>query len=356
MAFTTTSEPPSSAARTVSAALVAVIVLVVAGVSVGATAAYFELYPPAKSNPNSSPLNRSVTVTDDLGRSVTVPWNASRVVVLGPNIVDTMFRLGLRSHIVGVDCSSASFGGLLGDYTSNQTSDWSLSSSMCVEAFPAPVTSQILNLTPSLVLASSLVSTSVLEQFQTSTGIPFVELAPQTLGGIVYDVGLVAQIFPTGTRAAGLIGDLQGTIADLGAFDTNLSSNGTPLRSVLLTYYVTPASSPYAGYSTYGPTAFGDSLISLAGGASISASASTPYPTLTGSEVLAADPQVIVAGVGFGIDSGSYAQGPDWSSFPAVQNGNVTFVDSTLVTEADPSMVLWLSTFAHLLYPTLPAP
>ncbi len=329
-------------------AIFVVAIVLAAGVSVTVTAVYYNLKPSASGSGN-------VTVIDDLGRSVSVPYNPARVVVLGPSIVDSLVRLGLRDRIQGVDCSSSAYGGLLGDYTPAQVAAWNLSASMCVTAYPALSLVQILNFTPQIVFAASIVSVSTMEGFQATYGIPVVFLAPSTLGGIVYDVNLISQVFSTGATGARLVGQLQRTLAEAGSFVSNLSLNGTPLRSVLLTYYVTPASSPYAGYSTFGPGSFGQSLIDSAGGVNIAgASSAGAYPTLSGSQVLAANPSVIVAGYGFGVTNASYAQGPDWSSFPAVQHGNVTYVDVTLMTEADPTLVLWIPTFAEILYPTIP--
>ncbi len=86
----------------------AVALLILAGGAAATTATYYAIHPP----PGGS---GTVQVTDDLGRTVTVPRNASRVVVLGPSIMDIMYRLGLRSQVVGVDCYAAADGGLSED-------------------------------------------------------------------------------------------------------------------------------------------------------------------------------------------------------------------------------------------------
>ena len=100
--------------RTVSLTVLVVAVVLVAGGAVGSTAVYYALHPTGSTNGGG---NSTTTVVDDLGRTVTVPLHPTRVVVLGPSIVDSLVLLGLRSSIVGVDCSSAAFGGILGDYT-----------------------------------------------------------------------------------------------------------------------------------------------------------------------------------------------------------------------------------------------
>jgi iron complex transport system substrate-binding protein len=194
-----------------------------------------------------------------------------------------------------------------------------------------------------------------MEQFSATYGIPVVFYDPSTLGGVVYDVELTAAIFGATSSETPLVAQLQTSLAESSSFLQNLSNNGTPLRSVLMTYYPVAAGSPYAGYYTYGPGSFGDSLIELAGGVNIAGNASASYPELSGSQVLFDDPSLIIYGNGsLGAPLSAYQAGPDWSSLPAVMNGNVTGVDVTIMTEVDPTMVLSLSMFIHLLYPSLP--
>jgi iron complex transport system substrate-binding protein len=342
-------EPPSPSdrapRRAVPMSLVVVVALVVAGISAGGTALYFELRP--------APTTHSAeTVTDDLGRTVSIPANPSRAVVLGPNVMDTMYLLGLRAQVVGVDCSNASLGGLEGDYTPAQVSLWTLSSSMCVLAYPQVSSADLLSFNPQVVLASTVLSVPGLESWSSTYGIPVVFFGPSTLGSVVYDVQMAATIF--GVSSTHLVAELQTALSQSSSFLTNLTDNGTPLRSVFMTYYPVAAGEPDAGYYTFGPGSFGQSLIELAGGVNVAGNATTSSPELTGSQVLFDDPSVVVYGSGFGVNLTDYQQGPDWGSIPAVAHGNVTGIDVTIMTEVDPTMVLSISVFTHILYPTLP--
>lgn len=332
--------------RGVPLALVIVILLVVAGASVGGTALYLELRPAA--SPSSG-----VTVTDDLGRTISVPRDPARAAVLGPNVMDSMFLLGLSSHVVGIDCSNATLGGVEGDYTPGQVANWSLASIPCITAYPALSTADLLAVNPDVVLASSVLPIAQLEEFSATYRIPVVIFDPSTLGGVVYDVELLTSIFGASSTSVALVAQLQAVLGESSSLLTNLSNNGTPLRSVFMTYYPVPAGSPDAGYYTFGPGSFGQSLIELAGGTNVAGSAPTADPELSGSQVLAANPGVVIYGVGFGVDLASYQQGPDWTAIPAVANGNVTGVDVTWMTEVDPAMILALPTFEQILYPGL---
>jgi len=312
--------PPSPG---VPMAWVVVIVMVVGGSGVALTAAL------VGSHPTATP--GSMTVTDDLGRSVSVPFNPARVVALGPSIVDLLYQLGLRDRIVGVDCYAASDGGLSNDYDPGQIALWDLTSSMCVQVEPEFVPSMLANLTPSLVLASTLVSLSELSLVTSELGVPFVMLQPPTLSGILVDATLVGEIFGVGAQASALNARLNSELYNA----TNTTANAASLPTVLLTYYAGPS-----GYYTYGPGTFGESLLELTGASSISASATEPYPELTAAQVLAAQPDWIVYGTGFGLSESSYSSGPDWNDFQAVHSGNVTGIDSNWITEPDPTMIL----------------
>jgi iron complex transport system substrate-binding protein len=318
------SAPPSGR---VSASVLVVVVLVAAGVAVTVTALYFVAHP--QTTAPSSPT--SLTVVDDLGRTVQVPYDPARVAVFGASNVDLLYRLGLRSHIVGVDCYAAADGGLSADYSSDQIALWNLSASMCVQVAPVFVPSTLANLTPSLVLSATIISVPGLEQISSELGIPVVFLQPATLSGVVVDSSVVGEIFGVQSRSTALNAQLNSELYNA----TNVAADAVTIPTVLVTYFTDEN-----GYWTYGPGTFGESLIELTGARSISADAATAYPELSPAQVLQAQPDWIVYGTGFGLNESSYSSGPDWSNFQAVQVGNVTGINSNWLTEPDPTMIL----------------
>jgi iron complex transport system substrate-binding protein len=323
MALTPSPPGASSPATSVPLVWVVVIVLIVAGAGVALTAV---LISPVRSAPPGS-----LTVTDDLGRNVAVPSDPARVVVLGASIVDLLVQLGLRSHIVGVDCYAEADGGLSDDYSADQISAWNLTTSMCVEVYPEFVTSMLVNLSPSLILAATLVSTVEVEQVSSDLGIPALILQPPTLSGILVDATLVGEVFGVAGRATSLNAQLDSELYNA----TNATANAAVLPTVLLTY-----DAGSSGYWTYGPGTFGESLLEITGASSISANASTSWPELTPAQVLNENPQWIIYGTGFGLSESAYSTAPLWSDFPAVKDGNVTGIDSNWLTEPDPTMIL----------------
>jgi iron complex transport system substrate-binding protein len=302
-------------------------VIVAAGLSIAGVAGYYAVRPSSPTGP--------IAVTDDLGRHVNVSYDPSRVVVLGPSIMDSMFRLGLRSHVVGVDCYAPALGGLSSDYSSDQVALWNLSSSMCVETGPTFDIEQLLALSPQLVLAATIVSVAAVEQITQTYDIPVVMVQPATLGGIIVDEQVLGEIFGVSSAVTSLVDALQNGLYRAYSFGSNLTDNGTPFPTVLVTYSVDAN-----GYWTFGPGTFGESLIELASAASIAANATLPYPELSAEQVLASDPEFIVYGTGFGLNESTYTAAPFWGQLTATQQGRAVGLDSNYFTEPDPTMIL----------------
>jgi iron complex transport system substrate-binding protein len=355
----------SPAPRTVAPALFVVALLVVAGVAIAGTAAYYELHPlktstspppattPPVQNNTTQPKPKgptSETIVDDLGRKVTVPLNASRVVVLAPSILDILARLGLRTDVVGVGCEPT-LNGLLSVYSPNQTSNWDLSVSMCIDDFPALDDQAVANDSPDLVLASTITSAADVETLTTTYGLPVVMLAPSSLQGIVGDVALVASMYPGNAHAVPLEVTLDNLLTNASTLDTNLSDNADPIPTVLLAYYFDGG-----GYYTYGPGTFGESLIELCGGSDLASGAPLTYFEMNASVVLNDEPQVVIYGTSWndpalvsGETPANWTAAPYWSQL----NGSLHAIDVTVITEPDPTMILALPLLEYWLQPTV---
>ncbi|MCI4333195.1 MAG: ABC transporter substrate-binding protein, partial [Thermoplasmata archaeon] len=217
---------------------------------------------------------------------------------------------------------------------------------------------EIVNRSADLVLASTITSAASVETLSSTYGLPVVLLAPGDIDGIIGDVSLVGQIYPSDPHTAPLVAGLHDTLANASALDANLSTNGAAIPSVLFTYYFDSG-----GYYTYGPGSFGAALIELAGGSNIASSAPLTYFELNGTTVLNDQPNVIVYATSWNdaaLVSGqtpmvwnSISGAPYWSQL----NGSKQAVDVTDMTEADPTLILSLPLYEHWLHPTMvPAP
>jgi ABC-type Fe3+-hydroxamate transport system substrate-binding protein len=170
-------------------------------------------------------------------------------------------------------------------------------------------------------------------------------------------VTLVAKLFPgVGGLATELEASLEQTLVRAINFDTNLSTNADPIPTVFVTYGF------YGGeYYTFGPGTFGQSLIDLAGGSSISSGIPLEYAGINATVVLVAQPSVLLFGtswndpylVGGQTPSVWNSSAPYWSQL----NGSKIPIDVTLITEPGPTMILTLPWLLYYLHPSLaPAP
>lgn len=292
----------------------------------------------------------TVSVFDDLGRQVVVPIDPTRIVVLAPSVMDIVYRLGLRSDVIGIGCTPQIAGGILNEYTNQQVALWGLSNSTCIPDYPSLDTAGVAELSPQLVLASTITSALAVQTLTQIYGIPVVLLAPSSLPGIVTDVNLVAEIFPSAIGPAqALEATLEKALNRAQNFVTNLTVNGTSMPEVLLTYYFDGG-----GYYTYGSGSFGDSLISALGGINLAGSLPILYGELNGSAVYASQPQVILYGTSTtdpyivgGQTPAVWTTAPYWGSL----TGQKIAIDITIASEADPTMILAIAGLQADLYP-----
>lgn len=342
------------ARRTLPLTLVVVLLVLVAAVGIGATATYYALKPAPSTNAPTGAT--TVTVVDDLGRSVTAPTNAHRVVVLAPSIMDLVFRLGLRSDVVGVGCTTSIPGGILNEYTYNQTVLWDLSNSTCVTDYPSLNTEGVANDTPGLVLAPDYTSAAAVDTMTDTYHLPVVVLSPTSIDGIVGDVRIMGQLYPAAAaNCTALETQLSQTLASVAAQASNVTSEVATPSSVLISYYFDSG-----GYYTYGPGTFGASMIDLVGGSNVASAVPLAYGEMNATAVLNDQPQVIIYGTEWNDPYVVSGQTPSvWAGAPywAQLTGTKIAVDVAFISEPDPTMILWLPWLQHDLYPSLvPAP
>ncbi len=332
--------PPGAPPARRTGLVIAVAIIVVLAAALAGVSIYSVLKP-------SSPASTSgaISVTDDAGRTVTVPSPAHRLVVLAPSVMDMVYRLGLRADVVGVDCGDAAAGGVLADYTPGQVANWSLSSVPCITWIPSLDLQATVAANPDLVIGVSGISLADLDTLTTTDGIPTLYLNPSTIIGIGYDVTILGELTGTSAAAASIVQQMTQALAN----DTTLLENATVAPRILLTYYVDPT-----GYWTFGPDSFGEALIEAAGAVSITANDTLANEEeISGAYVLGANPDAIVVGTGFGYNVSSYSIGPDWSSFGAVTSGHVLGINAIYFTEPDPTMVFGIYLLIELLHPEL---
>jgi iron complex transport system substrate-binding protein len=280
--------------------------------------------------PTAAPV--AMTLTDGLGREITLNGPAQRVVSLAPSNTEILFAIGAGGQVVGRD----------------QLSDFPEAAKNVTDVgatFDTLNTEQIVSIKPDLVLAAEINPPEQVKQLE-GLGLTVYYLKnPQTLEEMYGNLEIVAQMTGHDQETATLIESLKKRVA---AVDEKLA----PISSRPNVFYELDATDPAKPY-TAGKGTFITQLIERAGGHNIAADLDG-YPQMSLEQVVAADPSFIILGdARYGITPESIAQRPGWANLTAVKNEQVLPFNDDLVSRPGPRLVDALEQLAKLLRPAL---
>jgi iron complex transport system substrate-binding protein len=272
----------------------------------------------------------SITVTDQLGRTVTIEGRPQRIISLAPSNTEIVYALGLGYRLVAVT-----------DYDNYPPEAENKPS---IGGFSTPNIEQVVALSPDLVLAASIHEGKVISQLE-ATGLTIVALDPKTIDEVLAAINLVGQVTGAEKEAAALTAVMGQRVTAV--FTKVAFSSYSP--GVFYVVWHDPLM--IAGGGT-----FHDELIRRAGGTNLGQDLAG-YADISLEEVITANPQVMIAGVGMGtgedlplqyLMSESRLAGTD-----ARKNGQVYGVDADIVNRAGPRIVDALEQFAGFLHPEI---
>ncbi len=288
---------------------------------------------PATQAATEPAATNTLTMTDGLGREITLNGPAQRVVSLAPSNTEILFAIGAGSQVVGRDefadypeeaKSIQSVGGSMGEYSSEA----------------------IVALKPDLVLAAEINPPELVKQLEDLGLTVYYLKNPKTIEEMYDNLAIAGQL--TGHDVTGMVDSLKARVA---AVDEKVKS----ATDKPVVFYEIDATDPTKPY-TYGPGTFGDLLITRAGGENLATAAgiTDPYPQLSLEQIVAANPDVIVLGDSmWGVTPESIAIRPGWEELAAVTNKQVHPFDDNLVSRPGPRLVDGLEQLAKLLHPDL---
>ena len=275
----------------------------------------------------------AASLTDGLGRTVTLSQPAQKVVSLAPSNTEILFAIGAGKQTIGRDEFS--------DYPAEAKSLPSVGGSMGNYS-----TEQIAALKPDLVLAAEINTPEQVKAIS-DLGLTVYYLSnPKTLEDLYTNLETVAQLTGHESDAAKLVDSLKARVA---AVDEKIM----PLSARPTVFYEIDATDPAKPYSA-GPGTFVDLLIGRAGGANLTSLVGIrdAYPQVSLEQVVSADPSFILLGDAmWGVTAESVVQRPGWDKIAAVQNKQVFAFDDNLVTRPGPRLVDGLESLAKLLHP-----
>ncbi|OGN98503.1 MAG: hypothetical protein A2Y89_04275 [Chloroflexi bacterium RBG_13_51_18] len=280
----------------------------------------------------STPTPTSVTITDDFGRVVTINnTHPQRIISLAPSNTEILFALGLGDRVVAVTdyCNyppEATTKPSIGDYTE-------------------PNIEEIIAKEPDLVLATEEHETEMAQL--ESRGITVVGLYPKNMDEIFNSIMLVGTITGKEAEATSLVAEMQARVKAI----TDKTSKLTESQKKRVFYIIW-----HDPIWTAGGGSFADRLITMAGGVNIAGDLNG-YADMSLESVIAANPEVIIAGVGMGtgddlpleyMKTESRLEGLD-----ARQNDRIYGVNMDIVGRPGPRIVDALEEFFRLIHPEL---
>lgn len=267
------------------------------------------------------------TITDQMGRTITVVEKPKRIVSLAPNITEILFAVGAGKRVVGVSEFS--------NYPK------ATSSIPKVGTYIKPNLERIVELSPDIVIATADgEKEKEIAKLQT-LGIPVYVVNPTDISEIITTVrdigGLVSEEEAAETLALNMeekIDDVRARVGGLGRV------------KVLFTLSVDPI-------ITISSRTFQDDLINIAGGENIAAGEKVRYPRFSIEEIIVRAPEVIIVTT---MSPGETSKRANeiWSRFtsvPAVAAGRIHVIDSDIVDRPSPRIVDGLYELSKLLHP-----
>lgn len=265
-----------------------------------------------------------ITLTDDAGRSVTLPAAPARIVSVAPSNTEILFAVGAGDRVVAVDRFS--------DFPPEAKTRESLGS------YVKPDLEKLVAAAPDLVVATN-VHTKVLVPQLEQRGIAVIVLEPRDLDGVLERILLVGRVTGTADRAGRVVRDLRTRVEAVAA-----KVQGAAPPTVF--FEIDPK------LYTAGPGTFIDDLIRRARGTNIAADATTKYPQLSSETVVLKDPQVIVlADDAAGVTPDAVRARPGWQGIAAVRTDRIATIHPDLTNRPGPRLVDGLELLAKALHP-----
>jgi iron complex transport system substrate-binding protein len=274
-----------------------------------------------------------ITVTDVLGRRVTIKTLPRRIVSLAPSNTEQLFAIGAGDKVVGVTIfdnyppqvrTLARVGGYVAQ-------------SISVE--------KILSLKPDLVLSRGGIQRSVIEALE-RLGVADVAIEPKNFDQVYAALLLVGRLTNRTQQAARVVAAMQQRVARV-----QERVAAIPLEQRVTVFYKV-YDQPLI---TVGPSTFIGQIIEMAGGINIFADLSEDYPQVSAEEVLRRNPAVVLGPASHGMNRplASVMQRPGWRHLAAVKNHRIHLLDDDLISRPGPRLAEALEAVARALYPDL---
>jgi iron complex transport system substrate-binding protein len=268
-------------------------------------------------------------VTDQVGRTLEIPDNPTRVIALAPSITEIIYDLGQEKRLVGVTQYStyppeAQFLPRVGSYVR-----------LDIE--------KIVALKPDLCLATKDGNPKHIVDKIVNLGIPVYVINPRNLQQIMDTITRVGSMLHAEKAAFTLVFDMEKRIGQV----QERVKNGATKPRVFFQIDAEPLFS--AGTDT-----FIHELIELAGGINTTAG-KVSYPRYSWEDIIVLQPEIVLISSMAGGLTPEYLVNSwkKWDLLAAVQNDKIFVVDAELFDRPTPRLVEGLEVIAAIIHPEL---
>jgi iron complex transport system substrate-binding protein len=253
-----------------------------------------------------------VTATDDAGNVVTLARPVERIVSLAPHATELLFAAGAGARVVGVVAHS----------------DWPREARALPRVGDANALDleRIVAFAPDLVVAWPYTMPAQLEALRARGATIFVS-DPKTIAGIARDTEALGTLAGTSATALPAAAALRARDAALAA-----KYKGAPAISVFYEVWNDPL-------QTIGGRHLISQAIALCGGANVFDAQTLAAPTVSFEAVVAAAPEVIIAGSDDGRRPPWLDDWKRWRDIPAIRYGNLFVANGDLMHRSGPRFV-----------------
>ena len=273
-----------------------------------------------------------VTITDDLGVTVTIDKYPERIVSLSPANTEILFALGLGDRIVGV--------------TEYCTYPEAALSKDKIGGFSTINTEKIAVLNPDLLVAADGNSEETIAHLR-ELGYTIITVNADTIDTTLADIRLIGKAAGVESAAEELVSSMQADLAEIAE-----KTKGAEKPTILHCMWTDPL-------WVSGSGTFQDEMISAAGGVN-AAAAEGGWVALTMEKFLTMNPDLIVVDSGDGMGVGTddalknfFLKDSRMQSLSAVQNERVYVVNADIIDRGGPRIVEGVEALAEIAHPDI---
>ena len=252
-----------------------------------------------------------ISVTDDAGEVVRLAQPATRIIALAPHATELVFAAGAGRKLVGVVAGS--------DFPAAAREVPLVGDANTIDL------ERIVAAKPDLVVTWPYTTSAQLDALR-RRGIPVFTSNPATIDGIAVDLARLGVLAGTTDEAGRAAAAFRAEVHALAV--KAAARRGPPVR-VFYEIWDPPI-------FTIGGRHLISEAIALCGGHNVFADLTTAAPVVSAEAVLAARPEVIVAGSDDGHTPAWLARWNEWPGLPAVASGRLVTVDGNLLHRPGP--------------------